>query len=97
MRRYLQDVLAKLHTGAHTVRKDKTTNEFLLGALWQQLEMERKNLYSLNPWLAGKHICTDSMKARHQSVFSHEKKKDIKDVFVALSHFLLNVAWDSLT
>lgn len=75
MRRYLQDVLAKLHTGAHTVRKDKTTNEFLLGALWQQLEMERKNLHSLNPWLAGKHICTDSMKARHQSVFSHEKKK----------------------
>lgn len=80
------------------MRKDKTTNEFLLGALWQQLEMERKNLHSLNPWLAGKHICTDSMKARHQSVFSHEKKKkDIKDVFVALSHFLLNVAWDSLT
>lgn len=75
MRRYLQDVLAKLHTGAHTVRKDETTTEFFLGALWGQLEMERKKYIQLNPWLAGRHICTHSMKSKHQSLFSQEKRK----------------------
>lgn len=35
----------------------------------------RENLHSMNLWLAGRHICTDSMKARHQSVFSQEKKE----------------------
>lgn len=84
----------QLHTGAHTVRKDDTTTEFLLGTLWRQLETERKNISNMNPWLAGRHICTHSTKARYQSLFSQGHKKD---VFVALSHFLFNVAWDSLT
>lgn len=75
MRRYLQDVLAKLHTGAHTVRKDETTTEFFLGALWGQLETETKNISNMNPWLAGRHICTHSMKSKHQSLFSQGKKK----------------------
>lgn len=48
------------------------------------------------PGLAGRHIRTGPMKAGHQLVCSHEKK-EVKDVFVVLYHFLLNVAWDSLT
>lgn len=43
MRRCLQDVLAKLHTRARTEREDKKATEFLLGALWGQLEIERKH------------------------------------------------------
>lgn len=46
--------------------------------------MERKNISNMNPWLAGRHVCTHSMKARHQSVLSQGKIKRHKGCICGL-------------